>query len=89
MEEYPKHVPVRRIITLPRTDMDAKSPGHPTNRHSVRLAPDAHPMTRNRTPDDPTRDVAKHGAKPARKQGAKHGAKHGAKQEAKPIRRLC
>ena len=42
-------------------------------------------MARNRTPDDPTRDVAKHGAKPARKQGAKHGAK----QEAKPIRRLC
>lgn len=30
-------------------------------------------MARNRTPDDPTRDVAKH--------GAKHGAK--------PIRRLC
>ena len=42
-------------------------------------------MARNRTPDDPTRDVAKHGAKPARQQGAKHGAKHGAK----PIRRLC
>lgn len=34
-------------------------------------------MARNRTPDDPTRDVAKHEAKPARKQGAK------------PIRRLC
>ena len=58
-------------------------------------------MARNRTPDDPTRDVAKHGAKPSRKQGAKHGAKHGAKPArkqgakhgakhgAKPIRRLC